>query len=255
MGVYRADASLSAKLRRRLVRLRHRRPATAARARPMVTFAFDDVPETAVTVGAPVLERQGVRGTFYVSAGLADAAGPVGRYAGREALQALAAGGHEIGCHTHSHLDCGAATGERVSDDMALNAALLCDWGVAAELSTFAYPYGDVGYDAKAEAGRRFILSRGLHPGLIRRGSDLNQAPAVSIEGGAGEARGRLWLQRAAAGQAWLILFAHAVEDQAAEFAVARDTLARLVDVAQAQGVDVVTAAEGARRMNAGGSP
>ena len=38
----------------------------------MVSFTFDDVPKSAATVGAPMLEEYGARGTFYVAGGLVD---------------------------------------------------------------------------------------------------------------------------------------------------------------------------------------
>ena len=40
----------------------------------MVSFTFDDLPKSAVTTGAGMLEAHGARGTFYVSGGLVGAA-------------------------------------------------------------------------------------------------------------------------------------------------------------------------------------
>ena len=39
-------------------------------ATPMVTFTFDDLPKSAATTGASLLEAHDARGTFYVSGGL-----------------------------------------------------------------------------------------------------------------------------------------------------------------------------------------
>lgn len=250
LGVYGADPSLKGKLRRRLVRLTHRRAAARRPERPMITFAFDDAPASAVRRGAPILEARGVRGVYYVCAGLAGEHGHMGQYTTRDDMLRAVEAGHEIGCHTYSHLDCGQAPGAIMADDLELNAAILSDWGVADHLHTFAYPYGDVGFAAKIEAARRFTLSRGLHHGLIEPGSDLNQAPAVGVEGEAGESVARAWLGRAAERSAWLILYTHGVEDQASPFGAAADTLARLVDEALERGFDVVGAAEGVARVS-----
>ncbi len=253
LGVYRADPSLKGKLRRRLVRLAHRRPAERRPDRPMVTFAFDDTPASAVRRGAPILEARGVRGAYYFCAGLADEDGHMGRYASCEDMQRTAEAGHEIGCHTYSHLDCGQAPAAMIADDLELNAALLSDWGVSHSLETFAYPYGDVGFAAKQEAAQRFVLSRALHHGVIEPGVDLNQAPAIGVEGQDGEAIARLWLDKAKEKRAWVILFTHGVEDAASPFGTSADTLARLVDDAQTMGFDVVSAAEGAARVGPAG--
>ena len=42
---------------------------------PMVSFTFDDLPKSAVTTGAEMLEAHGARGTFYVSGSLVGADG------------------------------------------------------------------------------------------------------------------------------------------------------------------------------------
>ncbi|WP_037434922.1 polysaccharide deacetylase family protein, partial [Sinorhizobium fredii] len=38
---------------------------------PLVSFTFDDVPDSALHEGAAILERYDVRGTFYIAGGLA----------------------------------------------------------------------------------------------------------------------------------------------------------------------------------------
>ena len=248
--LYRADPSLRGKLRRRLVRLYQRRPATAGLQRPMVSFAFDDAPASAAHSGAEILQARDLKGAYFISAGLAGQSGHMGGYAAPDDVLRLAQNGHEIACHTYSHLDCGQADAPAVQAELDRNARALADWGVSAPV-TFAYPYGDVGFPGKRIVASRFALSRGLTPGLIGPGTDLNQAPAVSIEGAQGEAVGRRWLAQAKARQAWVILFAHAVEADAAEFAVSKNTLARLANEAIAEGFEVVTVAEGAKRMRA----
>ena len=43
---------------------------------PMVSFTFDDLPKSAVTTGAGMLEAHGARGTFYVAGSLVGADAP-----------------------------------------------------------------------------------------------------------------------------------------------------------------------------------
>src|SRR5581483_782807 len=164
-------------LRRRAVRLASRRPARAP-AGPMLSFAFDDAPVSATEAGAAVLEARSLKGTFFIAAGLAGRDGPSGRYAGGEAVRRLARAGHEIGCHTYSHLDCGQAAAADAVEDAARNAEALVAWGAPLPV-TFAWPYGDVAPGPKRALAGRFALMRGLHEGLIAGGVDLNQTPAV----------------------------------------------------------------------------
>ncbi len=250
MDVYEPDLSLKGKLRRRLVRLVARKPAPAQAARPMVSFCFDDAPVTAARVGAAVLEARGLRGVYYFAAGLADSDGPMGRFAGAQDALRLSEAGHEIGCHTFSHLDCGQAGGAQVADEIDRNTAALKAWGVP-PAESFAYPYGDVSAPAKRALAGRFKSLRALHHGVVVKGSDLNQMPAVGIEGVDGEATASHWMAQAKAQNAWLILYTHDVADDATRWGCTPGALERLTAKAMLDGFDVVTVAEGARRMGA----
>ena len=121
----------------------------------------------------------------------------------------------------------------------------------APEPSTFAYPYGDVAARAKRVLAPRFALLRGLHHGLVRQGGDLNQAPAVGIEGPDGESRALSWIRRAAHERAWLILYTHDVAENPSPWGCTPRTLERLIDAAVGSGAEIVTVAEGARRLAA----
>ena len=72
-------------------------------ATPMVSFTFDDLPKSAVTTGAGLLEAHGARGTFYVSGGLVGVGTPQWETGDSSDVLALHRSGHEIGCHTFSH--------------------------------------------------------------------------------------------------------------------------------------------------------
>jgi peptidoglycan/xylan/chitin deacetylase (PgdA/CDA1 family) len=244
---YHADGSWRAKLRRRAVRLASRHPARQPR-RPMLSFAFDDAPASATETGAEILERRGLRGTFYIAAALAGTDAATGRMAEAQAVQGLAAAGHEIGCHTYSHLDCGQATAQDAVEDVALNAETLARWGLPRP-TTFSYPFGDVAPATKRALAGRFRLMRALHHGFVTAGCDLNQTPAVGVEGPGGEALAMRWLDRLADRPAWLILTTHDVVDEPSPWGCTPAALERLADVALASGIEVVTVAEGAARV------
>ena len=249
MDAYSADASLKGKLRRRICRLQARRAARACPG-PMVSFSFDDAPVSAAVEGARILDARGVKGTWFISMGLAGRDGPMGPNADAAELRALIGAGHEIGCHTFSHLDCGQAPAGLAAGDVERNRQALQALG-APEPVSFAYPYGDVSGPAKAALATRFGLLRALHHGLIAEGADLNQAPAVGIEGPDGEATARRWLKRALDRRAWLILYTHDVRDDPSPYGCTPAALERLVDEAIAAGAEVVTVAEGCRRIGA----
>ena len=245
---YHADPSLKGKLRRRLARLQHRRPAAPRLGAPLISFSFDDAPVSAFTTGARVLERHGARGAYFVCAGTAGQSGFVGQLGDRADILHAQANGHEIACHTYSHLDCGRADTAAATEDVARNSQTLEAWGIA-KPQTFAYPYGEVGPRAKRMLADRFTLARALHPGVIEGGTDLAQAPAVGVEGEDGEAKALHWMEQAVRRKAWLILFTHGVEDEPTPYGCTTAVFERLVGEAVARDFEIVTVAEGARRM------
>jgi hypothetical protein len=108
-----------------------------------------------------------------------------------------------------------------------------------------------VSRSAKRVAASRFQLARSVRRGVLRAGADLAQAPAVGLAGAEAEDVARRWLQRAAAETAWIIFYTHDVRADPSAWGVTPEALARSIDVALGAGVEIVTAAEGARRMRA----
>lgn len=246
---YSADRSLVGKLRRRLARLMTTKPAQLANlARPLLTISFDDAPISAAREGAGILSRYRAKGTYFISAGLSGQESHLGLYTTPDDIRALAAAGHEIACHTFTHLDCGRASAADITANLTQNQDALQAMGVAPS-QTFAYPYGDVSPAAKTVLTGRYMASRALHHGLITTGTDLNQAPAVGIEGEDGEQIALDWLQRAqATSGSWLVLYTHDVRDNASAFGCTPVALERILASAIESGFEIVTFADGARR-------
>lgn len=246
---YSADRSLFGKLRRRIARVVTTKPARLENlSRPLLTISFDDAPVSAAENGAAVLGKYGGKGTYFISAGLCGQESHLGRYTTPEEIKALAVMGHEIACHTFTHLDCGRAPVPEIEANIARNQAALCDMGVTAS-RTFAYPYGDVSPAGKRVLNDRYLAARALHHGLITSGSDLNQAPAVGIEGANGEQIAYDWMAKAArTPSSWLVLYTHDVRDHPSDWGCTPAVLDRILAKAREMRFDIVTFAEGAER-------
>ncbi|MGA9659127.1 MAG: polysaccharide deacetylase family protein [Asticcacaulis sp.] len=247
---YSADRSLYGKLRRRLARLVHKRPASLSLTRPLLTISFDDAPVSSAQIGAAILEKHNACGTWFISSGLMGGQSHLGAYTQADDIRRLAANGHEIACHTHDHLDCGKASKAAITANLDQNQKAFAGNGFPVA-TTFAYPYGDVSPQAKSVLKSRFLASRGLHHGLITTGTDLNQTPAVGIEGADGEAVAMRWLERAKQQQAWLVLYTHDVRESPSGWGCTPEVLDRLITQALDMGFEIVTYAEGARRAQA----
>lgn len=240
--VYSASNSLADRVRRRLAHLTNRRLVRLSFDRPTLSLAFDDVPATAALAGAPLLERAGVRGTFYISAGLCDRESHMGRFAGAAEVRTLVAAGHEVGCHTYSHLDCGRARTRTIEADVTRNRKALAKWGLEAE--TFAYPYGEISGAAKRILATHFAGMRSVCPGVVAGEADLNALPAVGLEGPEGEARSVHWMEAASRRCAWLILFSHDVREAPSRYGCTPEALSRLLSRARTQGFEILPVRE-----------
>lgn len=234
---YAADRSLGGKVRRRMAKLAARRPAAPRLERPTLSFTFDDVPDSAVANAAPLLEDMGLRATWYVCSGLFGRAGHMGRFADAEAVSALIARGHEIGCHTRGHIDCHKASDEALLENVTANVAALRALG--AEPRHFAFPYGELSARAKRLLGPNYGSLRGVQAGIVQSGGDLNQLPSPGFQGPDGEAVANHWIDRVAASGGWVILFSHDVRNDPSPWGCTPAALGRVVRRAQAAGFDI----------------
>lgn len=245
---YAADSSLKGKAVRRWARLRHQRPLPMSPGRPILSISFDDAPLTATTLGADILESRGIRGTYYASAGLAGTQAPMGVCATEQDYLRLSESGHEIGCHTYSHLDCGRANAEAAAMDVTRNLEAFAAWGLPSP-NSFAFPYGDVSAGPKAALAAKFSNLRGLHHGLIDQGCDMNQAPAVGIEGPAGEAAAWRWLEACERSRSWLILYTHDVRENPSPWGCTPKALEALIDAGLGAGFQIMTVGGAAKAL------
>jgi peptidoglycan/xylan/chitin deacetylase (PgdA/CDA1 family) len=218
---------------------------------PLVSFTFDDVPDSAAVNGAAILERHGVRGTFYISGGLAGRRYEPWTFATPAALRPVVEAGHEVGCHTHSHPDMQRTSWAQIQSELARNSRFLADHFEITPRN-FAYPYGSVGLFQKYRMAFRFDSCRGVYEGVNEGHLDLGQLRAVRLYDDLLGADGvERWLDEAAARQGWLIFYTHDVADPPSNQGSSPRLLEEAVGQALARGYQVVTVAEALRIANA----
>ncbi|MER5318544.1 polysaccharide deacetylase family protein [Streptosporangium roseum] len=111
----------------------------------VVSLTFDDGDATH-TATARMLEKRGMRGTFYINT---DTIGRDAKLTRRE-LAAIAKAGHEIGGHTLTHIRLTELTRSEQRTQICDDRRALVAWGYRP--TTLAYPFGSVDADAKAVA-------------------------------------------------------------------------------------------------------
>jgi peptidoglycan/xylan/chitin deacetylase (PgdA/CDA1 family) len=210
--------------------------------RPLVTFSFDDVPESACTTGAALLEEHKAYGTYYISGGGCGSAGYCGRLASAETLKALAARGHEIGCHTYSHVAVARVERQKLVAEVARNDAFLQGVHSLATRYNFAYPCGEFSLGTKLYLQGKFDSCRSLRPGVNAGRADLGALKSCQLQNATIGRRGvAAIIAETVHLNGWLILACHDVAAQPSRFGVRPDLLAFAIITAREAGCHVAS--------------
>jgi len=228
------------------------RPAKLAWEGGVVSFTFDDFPKSALTNGGSILANHGLRGTYYTALKLAGTQGNLGRMFDAEDVLAAHAAGHEIACHTYTHLDCCQADAASVVEEVRENGAKLSALLCGAQMTNFAYPYGAVSISAKRAVANRFASSRGTGQGINCGTVDLADLLGTRIYDCAFDrAALRALIDRTRAIGGWLIFYTHDVSDTPSEFGCKPDQLEEIVAYA-AERSEVLPVRDVAARLGFG---
>ncbi|MFN4090237.1 MAG: polysaccharide deacetylase family protein [Alphaproteobacteria bacterium] len=239
--LYRRQGAFANKFYRRIVPLLHRRPRRMANRRPIVSFTFDDFPPSALLEGAPILERHGGRGTYYVCL-TDDRSFDLSREGfDFSVLPDMVAAGHELACHTWGHLDCGLTHPADLADDLDRNRTRLEELVPGYRMTNFAYPYGNVGLDAKALAGGRFVTARGIWSGLCVDTFDAALLPSHKIYGEENVAPALALIEEARRRNGWVVFFTHDVRARPTAYGSTPEQVERIAAAAAAAGCAILT--------------
>ncbi len=207
---------------------------------PYVSFSFDDFPHSAACNGAEVLARHSIKATYFVS----------GARMGRNVegldhftendLCELTASGHEIGCHTFSHIRLPATSSAAIDAEIAHNRAFILKYAGARPPTSFAYPFGAVIFRTKQLVARHFPVCRGIDWGINRGIVDFGQLKAVLLTETQSPAQIKGLLDRAQAANGWVIFFTHDVSRKPNEHGCSPQRLAAVADEAVARGMTVL---------------
>ncbi|MCA1491271.1 polysaccharide deacetylase family protein [Ensifer sp. NBAIM29] len=206
---------------------------------PLVSFTFDDVPDSALNEGASILERHGVRGTFYIAGGLAGKIEPDRTLITREGCGEILARGHEIGCHTYAHRRIRDI--RRLDDDLDRNAHYLKSVGVPEPARNFAFPYNAAWPPARAVMRRRYRTCRGAGEAINRGVVDPLMIKAVEIRQPEQHARDLTrWIDDIADRPGWLVFFTHDIAPRPTPYGCRPETFEHLVRYAVGKGCRVL---------------
>jgi peptidoglycan/xylan/chitin deacetylase (PgdA/CDA1 family) len=217
---------------------------------PIVSFTFDDVPDSALFAGASILEKHGVFGTFYIAGGLAGRAEPARRLISPDGCRELAVRGHEIGCHTFSHERVRDYSGRSLARDLDRNAAYLKEAAGAERVKNFAFPYNAAWPMARGELRRRFRTCRAGGEAINRGAVDPMMLKGVAI-GQPEEAARSLtcWIDELANEPGWLVFFTHDIAERPTPYGCTPQTFEMLVRYSVEAGCAVLRVDQALERL------
>jgi peptidoglycan/xylan/chitin deacetylase (PgdA/CDA1 family) len=249
----RADWSvLKTRVDNRLSRHFSKTPHQLRNKHPLVSFTFDDFPESAASTGVPMLDQYDARATFYVAGDL------VGKWSGHwqgidaHGIVELHRNGHEIGCHTFSHVSASDLGASELATQIDGNCRYLQSLDPSIRIENFAYPYGLGSVWRKAQLAKTFRSSRGIVPGINSGVVDLQYLRSTPLIDRNIDRDGidRVFDELIAT-NGWLIFYGHDVATEPSPYGCTPALLRHALEAASRRNVAIVTVAEALRAAGA----
>jgi peptidoglycan/xylan/chitin deacetylase (PgdA/CDA1 family) len=230
------------KLRRLLVNHGARRPFVLDRNVPYISFTFDDFPRSAFLEGGRILQEHGVRGTYFISLQLLDTDTCVGSIASGDDLRTLLRQGHELGCHTFSHLDGCHSTVDAFERSIAENHRVFKSIVPDGRFPVFAYPLDGPVLGIKRAVGKHFVCCRGGGQTFNSGAIDLNLLKAYFLDWRNQDnlSTVRELIERNHDERGWLVFATHDVTEQPSRYGCSPEFFGEVVRLAVRSGARVV---------------
>jgi peptidoglycan/xylan/chitin deacetylase (PgdA/CDA1 family) len=188
-----------------------------------VSITFDDGFESAFKNAKPVLDRAGIKATWYI---ITKALGSKD-YMTADQVKVLAADGQEIGAHTQTHPHLATLTLDQQEREIVGSMQDLHSLGLSPV--SFAYPYGERNDDTLAAVqAAGFKTARTTDQSLFGRNPYLLQGYSITPETTFEDVEHAI-LQAQARGS-WVILTFHRIDEDGSSISASSKLLERIAD-------------------------
>jgi peptidoglycan/xylan/chitin deacetylase (PgdA/CDA1 family) len=246
-------ARLQGYYRRRAASLLFRRPFVINTQRPVISFTFDDFPQSALSVGGTILNRFGLAATYYASLGLMGSEAPTGRIFVPADLRQILEQGHELGCHTFSHCHSWDAATSAFENSIIENRMALGNLIPGVEFRTFSYPISPPRPLTKSRVAELFLCSRCGGQTLNVGMTDLNQLAAYFLEKSRHDVQTvKDLIDRNRQLRGWLIFATHDISDHPTPFGCTPAFFEDVVQYAVSSGASILPVVKALEVLRAG---
>jgi len=150
---------------------------------PLISFTFDDFPQSAIRSGLELLNKYNLNATFYISFGLLNKDTVVGKICNSEDIERIVNSKNELGCHTYNHRGAFEQSDDEFENSIIENQKYLEKNFSQLSFKIFAYPKGQIKISTKYIVQKYFICSRSSNPGINKKTVDLNLLKGTRIYG------------------------------------------------------------------------
>lgn len=222
-----------------------KRTVALSLSRPLISFTFDDYPQSAIRIAGTILKDQGARGTYYVSLGLLDTDAPAGRLCTAEDVVRTAEEGHEVGCHTYQHCHSWDTDAKMYERSIEQNKEAIGKMIPGSTFRSFSYPIALPRPSVKRVCGKHFASSRGGGQAFNSGRTDLNQLSAFFLEKVNGD-RSPVTdiIERNKRANGWLIFATHDVCPQPSPYGCTPEFFSDVVKYAAQSGSRILPVGE-----------
>lgn len=211
---------------------------------PMISFVFDDGWDSGYQNAAPLLDKNGFKGTFYIV---------TETY--KEEFDAFMTGNqilnlqsrkHEVGAHTRTHADLTLMSAAEARDEISGSRQDLLTLGIR-NVRSFAYPYGsyndsvktlvrDAGFDNARSIIEGLNFMEGLDPLLLKWRGPQRTTSVAQI---------KMWVDEAIETGGWLILSFHEINNSGNQYSTLPGDFKQIVEYVNSKDIQVVTVSQG----------
>jgi peptidoglycan/xylan/chitin deacetylase (PgdA/CDA1 family) len=227
----------------------HRKPVFRPQGNAMISITFDDFPRSAWTAGGKILDEYGVRGTYYAALGLMGRSTPVGEMFERGDLEAVAAAGHELACHTYDHALCSDLNGRDLLANCEENQKRMADLFGGYRPRSFSFPEGVVTLSAKTLLTTVYDSCRTIEPGINSNAVDLGFLRANCVYSTSPFHKLREIIGRNHEQKGWLILYTHDISAQPSPWGCTPEQFRVVVASVVESGAEILPITEATNRF------
>lgn len=207
---------------------------------PVISICFDDFPVSAGKKALQILKENGLLASYYLAGSLLGKTENNIPICDNSLVRKVYEEGHEIGCHTFGHLDCQDTCSSQLRTDLKKNADLIHSLTDNAPAS-FAFPFGKVSFASRKVIGEKFMIARGIRPGINGRNSDLLNLRANSVYNSSfSKDRIKALIDTVKSNKGWLIFYTHDVSPQPSAFGCSVEDFSNLIELIVSSGIRVL---------------